>query len=90
MKRLFVGNLSFDSTEESIREAFEPYGRVESVTIIVDRATGHSRGFGFVEMGSSGEAENAINSTNGLQLDGRPITVSEAREKNHRNQVRYF
>lgn len=90
MKRLFVGNLSFDSTEASIREAFTPYGRVESVTVIIDRDTGHSRGFGFVEMATEAEAENAINGMNGLQLDGRAITVSEAREKHRRSQVRYF
>lgn len=90
MKRLFVGNLNFESTEEGIREAFLPYGRVDSVTIITDRDTGHSRGFGFVEMATPEEAENAINGMNGLQLDGRAITVSEARQRNQRSQIRYF
>src|SRR4029434_3814730 len=77
-KKLFVGNLSFKTTENDLRNAFEQYGAVESVAIIMDRDTGRSKGFGFVEM-SEEDASKAIAGLNGAQLDGRALTVNEAR-----------
>lgn len=84
MKNIFVGNLSFGTTEEALRSAFEPYGSVDNVSIIRDRETGQPRGFGFVEMGNDAEANSAINALNGTALDGRPLNVNEARPKNDR------
>lgn len=81
MKNIFVGNLSFNSTEESIRSAFERYGVVNSARIMTDRDTGRSRGFAFVEMENETEAEQAITALNGSTLDGRAINVNEARPK---------
>ncbi len=78
---IYVGNLSYSSTEESIRARFEQYGAVESVRIITDRETGRSRGFGFVDMPNGDEAQKAIDETNGKDLDGRTITVNEARPR---------
>ena len=78
-KKLFVGNLSFQTTESDINQAFAGYGPVESVSIITDRDTGRSKGFGFVEMADSGDADKAISALNGSQLDGRSLTVNEAR-----------
>ncbi len=81
-KRLYVGNLSYDSTEDSIRAAFSEGGRnVTDVVIMTDRETGRPRGFGFVEMGSDAEAQAAIESMDGASLDGRNIRVNEARER---------
>ena len=81
-KRLFVGNLSFNSTEESLQAAFSQEGRkVESVSIVTDRDTGRSRGFAFVEMGSEGEAKAAIADLDGKDLDGRALNVDEAKER---------
>jgi len=77
-KKMFVGNLSFQTTESDIRNAFEQFGNVESVTIINDRETGRSKGFGFVEM-SEEDAHKAIASLSGSQLDGRALTVNEAK-----------
>lgn len=79
--RLYVGNLSYTTTEESLREAFEEYGQVESATIVTDRETGRPRGFGFVEMPSDEEAQAAIDAMNGQQLDGRALTVNEAQAR---------
>lgn len=81
MTNIFVGNLSFGATEETIRALFEAHGAVERVSIVTDRDTGRSRGFGFVEMTDSGEAQNAINALNGREMDGRALTVNEARPK---------
>ena len=81
LKKIFVGNLSFSSTEGDIRELFEQYGTVDSVAILTDRDTGRSRGFGFVEMGNDGEATAAIQALNGADINGRPLTVNEARPK---------
>ena len=81
MKNIFVGNLSFNSTEESIRSLFERYGVVNSARIMTDRDTGRSRGFAFVEMENEGEADQAITALNGSSLDGRSINVNEARPK---------
>jgi len=79
---IYVGNLSHDATEDSLREAFAAFGQVESVNIIKDRFSGESRGFGFVEMPSKQEAEKAIEEMNGKDLDGRAVNVNEARPKN--------
>jgi cold-inducible RNA-binding protein len=81
MKKLFVGNLDFGATEESIRSAFEAYGAVERVSLMTDRDTGRSRGFAFVEMTDASEADRAIAGLNGTNLGGRAINVNEARPK---------
>jgi len=81
MKKLYVGNLSFDATEDELRHLFEPHGAVESAKLATDRDTGRSRGFGFIEMTSDGEAESAIAALNGTQVGGRALTVNEARPK---------
>ena len=77
-KKVYVGNLSFQTTESDVRSAFEQYGTVESVAIITDRDTGRSKGFGFVEM-SEEDANKAIAGLSGSQLDGRALTVNEAK-----------
>jgi RNA recognition motif-containing protein len=77
--RLYVGNLPFSATEDSLREMFAQAGQVESTKIITDRDTGRSKGFGFVEMATDQEASEAIKQFNGHQLDGRALTVNEAR-----------
>lgn len=77
-KKVYVGNLSFQTTETDVRSAFEQFGTVESVTIITDRDTGRSKGFGFVEM-SEEDANKAIAGLSGSQLDGRALTVNEAK-----------
>ena len=77
-KRIFVGNLSYQTTEGDLSHLFEQVGQVESVNIITDRATGRSKGFGFLEMGEE-EADKAIAQFNGAELNGRTITVNEAR-----------
>lgn len=82
---MFVGNLGFNVTDDSLRELFEGYGNVSSAKIIMDRESGRSRGFGFVEMGSTTEANEAISQLNGKVIGGRAISVSEAREKEKRN-----
>jgi len=81
MKNIFVGNLSFGATEDSIRAAFEAYGTVDRVSVVKDRETGQSRGFGFVEMNDDEEANRAINGLNGKELSGRAMNVNEARPK---------
>lgn len=78
-KKLFVGNLSFNSSENELRGLFEQAGTVESATIITDKYSGRSKGFGFVEMSTMEEAQKAIDTLNGYELDGRKINVSEAR-----------
>lgn len=84
-KRLYVGNLSYDSTDDSIRAAFSEDGRtVSEVQLMIDRDTGRPRGFGFVEMGSDEDAQAAIQALDGSSLDGRNITVSEARARQPR------
>ena len=84
MKNIFVGNLSFGVTEGSVRSLFEQFGAVERVSIVTDRDTGRAKGFGFVEMSSDADAERAINSLNGQELDGRNLTINEARPKEDR------
>ena len=83
-KRLYVGNLSYDSTEDSVRAAFSVAGNVADVVIMMDRDTGRPRGFGFVEMGSDAEAQAAVEALDGADLDGRNIKVNEARERQPR------
>ena len=78
-KKLYVGNLPFSVTQESLQQLFAQAGTVESATVITDRATGRSKGFGFVEMSSDQEATDAISKLNGTDFEGRAIAVSEAR-----------
>jgi len=85
MKKLYVGNLSYGATESTIRSLFENHGAVESVNLITDRDTGRSKGFGFVEMTNDAEAQNAISALNGKEVDGRALTVNEARPKEERS-----
>jgi cold-inducible RNA-binding protein len=79
--RLYVGNLSYSTTDDKLREAFEPHGTVVSATVLLDRMSGRSRGFGFVELGSDAEAQKAILAMNGAEVDGRQLTVNEARAR---------
>jgi RNA recognition motif-containing protein len=79
--RLYVGNLSYSTTEESLRAAFAPFGQVTSANIMLDRMSGRSRGFGFIEFGTETEARKAIEGLNGAELDGRSLTVNEARAR---------
>ncbi len=78
-KKLYVGGLSYDTTEATLKDTFAAVGTVESATIITDKMTNRSKGFGFVEMSSDEEAKKAIETLNGKELDGRTITVNEAR-----------
>ena len=78
-KKLYVGNLPFSTTDESLQEIFAQAGSVQSAKIITDRDTGRSKGFGFVEMSTEAEAANAISKFNGADYDGRPMTVNEAK-----------
>jgi RNA recognition motif-containing protein len=84
VKNIFVGNLSFNTNEDELRQIFEPYGQVDRVSILTDRDTGRSRGFGFVEMTSDEDGEKAITALNGSQFGGRTINVNEARPKAER------
>ncbi len=79
--RIYVGNLSYQTTEAELRQAFESYGQIESVVILMDKFTGQSRGFGFVEMPVKAEAVNAINNLNDKELNGRRLRVNEARPR---------
>ena len=81
MKKIFVGNFSFQTSEAELRSLFEPHGNVESATVVTDRDTGRSRGFAFVEMANNTEADAAIQALNGADFGGRPLTVNEARAK---------
>jgi len=84
MKNIFVGNLSFGTTENTLRSLFEAYGTVDRVNVVTDRDTGQPRGFAFIEMSVDAEAEAAINGLNGRDQDGRTLNVSEARPKTDR------
>jgi RNA recognition motif-containing protein len=84
-KNIYVGNLSWGTTEDQLRDLFEAHGEVLSARIITDRDTGRSRGFGFVEMESDDAANAAIEALNGQLVDGRPLTVNEARPRRPRN-----
>lgn len=79
MKKLYVGNLPYSTNDATLREMFEKAGTVNSAQIIMDRMTGRSKGFGFVEMADDGEAEKAIETFNGKEVEGRALTVNEAR-----------
>ena len=85
MKNIFVGNLDFNTSEEELRTMFEAYGQVDRVSIMTDRDTGRSRGFGFVEMANAEDGEKAIAALNGSQLGGRTLNVNEARPKVERS-----
>lgn len=85
MKNIFVGNLSFSSTQDDVRALFEGYGVVDRVSLIMDRETGRSRGFAFVEMSNDEEADRAINALNGADIGGRKINVNEARPREERS-----
>ena len=82
--KLYVGNLSYNVRDEDLQQAFAQYGSVSSAKVMMDRDTGRSKGFGFVEMGSDAEAQSAINGMNGQSLDGRAIVVNEARPREER------
>lgn len=88
MKNIFVGNLSFQTAESDLRSAFEQYGEVLRVNMVTDRETGRARGFAFVEMANSDEAERAIAEMNGKSVEGRKLTVNEARPKTERSGPR--
>ena len=79
--KLYVGNLSFHTTADELQAAFEPFGAVAEVALISDRVTGRSRGFAFVTMGSRAEGQAAIDGLQGRELDGRPLSVNEARAR---------
>lgn len=81
---IYVGNISREATENDVRELFEAYGAVTSVSLIKDKYTGQLKGFGFVEMSGDDEAKNAIKNLDGQSLNGRPLTVSEARPRTER------
>ena len=82
--KLYVGNLSYHTSTQDLEELFASYGSVTSVELITDRDTGQSKGFGFVQMGSDEDAESAINGMNNKNVDGRPLTVNEAKPKTDR------
>jgi len=81
MKNIFVGNLSFGTTEDSLRSMFQSYGAVDRVNIVTDRDSGQPRGFAFIEMSVDSDGDKAINALNGADLDGRSLNVNEARPK---------
>lgn len=81
---LFVGNLSFNTSDDDLRNAFTPYGEVSTARVITDRETMRSRGFGFVEMNDEAAAKNAISTLNGSDLQGRSLTVNEAKPREDR------
>ena len=84
VKNIFVGNLNFNTSEDELRQLFEPYGQVERVSILTDRDTGRSRGFGFVEMANGEEGDKAIAALNGTEIGGRTLNINEARPKSDR------
>ncbi len=83
-KNLYVGGLSFDTSDDGLRTFFEQAGTVESASVITDRDSGRSRGFGFIEMATEAEASKAVEELNGKMLDGRTLTVNEARPRKER------
>lgn len=86
--KIFVGNFAFTVGEDYLRQLFEGYGQVDSVSLVTDRDTGRARGFGFVEMPDTAAAEAAIKGLNGTDAGGRPLNVSEARPKTERGNLR--
>ncbi len=89
-KRLYIGGLPYSTTEDSLKENFSKAGVVESASIVMDKFSGRSRGFGFVEMGTEEEAQKAIEMFNGKEFDGRTLTVNEARPLQERAPQRSF
>ena len=85
MKNIFVGNLDFNTSEDDLRKLFEVHGQVDRISIMTDRDTGRSRGFGFVEMANAEEGDKAIAALNGTQVGGRKLNVNEARPKTERS-----
>ena len=83
-KKLYVGNLSYETKDSDLQSMFEEFGSVQSAQVIMDRESGRSKGFGFVEMGSDQEAQGAISALNGKEMDGRALTVNEARPREDR------
>ena len=83
-KKLYVGNLAYGMSDSELQQLFEPHGTVQSAQVIMDRDTGRSKGFGFVEMGSDQEAQAAIAAMNGKEVDGRALTVNEAKPREDR------
>ena len=90
MKNLFVGNMSFQTTEGDLRTMFEPFGEITRINVMTDRDTGRARGFAFVEMVNDSEAAGAIAALNGKEVDGRALNVNEARPKTERSGQRNF
>ena len=86
--KLYVGNLAYGVTNTDLENMFAPHGTVQSAQVIMDRDTGRSKGFGFVEMGNNNEAQAAINALNGKESDGRALTVNEARPREERSDSR--
>jgi len=84
-RKLYVGNLPYSATESALSDKFAAYGTVESAKLIIDRETGRSKGFGFIEMASDSEAQAAIEKVNGTDYDGRPMKVNEARPQEKRS-----
>lgn len=87
-KRIYVGNLPFSSSSQDVQELFEQYGKVNEVHLVTDRQTGQPRGFGFVEMESGSDADEAIEAINGRDFQGRPLKVNEARPRENRGGPR--
>lgn len=87
--KIYAGNLSYSASEDDLRAAFSEFGAVDSVDVIIDRNTGRSKGFGFVEMSNDDEAKAAIAGLNGKDLDGRAMNVNEARPKTDRSDRTY-
>jgi RNA recognition motif-containing protein len=87
-KKLYIGNLNYDTTEKTLREAFAAHGEVTSAKVITDRGTGRSRGFAFIEMATDGQAQAAISAMNGVTLDGRALKVEESRSRKRRDPDR--
>ena len=87
---IFVGNLSYNTSEDDLREAFEAFGQVESARVIQDRETQRSRGFGFVEMPNDDEARAAMEAMEGKEMDGRPLKVNEARPRVEKRPPRRY
>jgi len=81
LKNIYVGNLSFNSTEDEVRTLFEEFGNVQRVNIVMDRETGRPRGFGFVEMSDEAEGQNAIEKLDGIELGGRTLRINEAKPR---------
>lgn len=88
-KNIYVGNLPWRYSDDDLRQMFESHGSVQKAQVIMDRQTGRSRGFGFVEMDNDDEAQRAIDALNGQDCDGRPLTVNEARQREEREPREY-